>query len=60
MADKVKTSVFFAPDMLSALKKIGKARDVGYAEIVRTACREYIVKHAATVLEERKLMDSAK
>ena len=60
MADKVKVNIYMSPDMLSALKKLAAKRDVAYAELVRTACREYIVANAAAIVEHAKIMEAAK
>jgi hypothetical protein len=47
-------------DMLAALKKLSRMRDVAYAELVRTACREYIVKNAMQIASDHAAMDGAK
>ena len=60
MADKVKVNIYMSPDMLSALKKLAAKRDVAYAELVRTACREYIVKNAAQIIDDSKAMEAMK
>lgn len=60
MADKVKVNIYMSPDMLSALKKLSAKRDVPYAELVRTACREYIVANAASIVEQARTMEAMK
>ncbi len=60
MAEKIKCNIHFPPDMLAALKKLAHARDVSYAEIVRQACRAFIVANAADILQERRAMESVK
>jgi hypothetical protein len=46
--------------MLTALKKLAAMRDVSYAELVRTACREYIVANATQIANDRRVMDGTK
>lgn len=60
MADKVKVNIYMSPDMLSALKKLAAKRDTPYAELVRTACREYIVANASQIIEQSKTMEAMK
>lgn len=43
--------------MLQALKRLASLQDRPYAEIVRVACKEYILKHAESVVAERKALN---
>jgi hypothetical protein len=49
-----------SPDMLSALKKLAAKRDAPYSELVRTACREYLVANAGQIIEQAKTMEAMK
>jgi len=60
MADKIKVNIYMSPDMLKVLKKLAQMRDVAYAELVRTACREYIVKNAAQIQADRSTIEQAR
>lgn len=60
LADKVKVNIYMSPDMLSALKKLAAKRDVAYAELVRTACRDYIIKNAGQIMDESRTMEAMK
>lgn len=62
MSEKVKVNIYMTPDMLAALKNLAALRDVPYAEIVRTAVREYVMTHSdrlrlekVTISQEAKL-----
>ena len=57
MADKIKVNIYLPPDMLQALKRLAALQDRPYAEVVRVACREYILKHADSVVAERKALN---
>lgn len=54
MADKVKVNIYMSPEMLSALKKLADLQDRPYAELVRTACKEYILANAKKIAAERE------
>jgi hypothetical protein len=54
MAEKIKTNIYFDPAMLRGLKKLGELRGEPYAQIVRDACREYIVRHAEKIARDAK------
>lgn len=58
MADKVKVNIYMSPDMLAALKRLAAMQDVPYAEIVRAACRSYIVEQRSRIEHEKKVIDS--
>ena len=60
MAEKVKVNIYMSPDMLAVLKKLSAKREVPYAELVRTACREYIVANAATIMQDAKTFEGMK
>lgn len=53
MADKVKVNIYMSEDMLAALKKLAALKDVPYAELVRTAVRDFILANASKINEER-------
>jgi hypothetical protein len=57
MADKVKVNIYMSPDMLSALKRLARMQDVPYAEVVRAACRSYIVEQRARIEHEKHVID---
>jgi hypothetical protein len=59
VADKIKVNIYISPDMLKILKKLAAIREVAYAELVRTACREYIVRHATQITADRDAMERA-
>lgn len=59
MADKVKVNIYMSPDMLQALKRLAAMQDVPYAELVRAACRDYIVQHRGRIEHERQAMEAA-
>ena len=56
MAEKIKANIYFSPDMLRALKQIGNHRGQPYAEVVRQACREYILANAMKAQREFEAM----
>jgi hypothetical protein len=58
MAEKVKVNLYMSPNMLSALKRLAELQDLPYAEVVRTACKEYIVANAQRIATERGTIDS--
>jgi hypothetical protein len=59
MSEKVKVNIYMSEDMLAALKKLAKLQDRPYAELVRVACKAFIVANAKLIAEEREIMDKA-
>lgn len=57
MSEKVKVNIYMTPEMLKALKHLAKLMDRPYAEVVRVACKNYILTHAAGIAAERAAMD---
>jgi len=57
MADKVKVNIYLPPDMLTALKRLAAMMDRPYAEVVRVACKQYILAHAESIAAERKALN---
>lgn len=51
--EKVKINVYMSPVMLEALKKLAVKQDRPYAQLIREACREYILTTARTMKEQR-------
>lgn len=58
MADKVKVNIYMSPQMLEALKRLAAMQDVPYAEVVRAACRTYIVEQRGRIEHERNVLDA--
>ena len=57
MSDKVKVNIYMSPAMLAALKRLANMQDRPYAEVVRLACKDYILANAATITAERAALD---
>lgn len=57
MSEKVKVNIYMSPDMLAALKRLARLMDRPYAEVVRVACKNYILANAESIAAERKAMD---
>lgn len=58
VADKVKINLYMSADLLAAMKKLAARRDQSYAELVRTACRDYVIAHAQTIIKSSKTMET--
>lgn len=47
-----KINIYFSDPVLEALKKMAAARGTTYSELIREACRAYVIKEAPRILEE--------
>lgn len=55
-ADKVKINLYFARSDLAALKKLAEKMDIPYSQLIRQACREYIVANAARIAQDARTL----
>ena len=49
---KVKINIYFDDRMLEALRRIGQARGITYSELIREACRQYVMTESGKVVQE--------
>lgn len=64
-ADKIKTmtrasagndkiNIYFNAQVLAAMKRLALARGTTYSELIREACREFVLKEGPKLLDEVK------
>lgn len=49
---KTKINIYFDGRMLEAMRRIGEARGVTYSELIREACRRYVMEESGKVIQE--------
>ena len=49
---KVKISIYFDERILEGMRRIGEARGVTYSELIRLACRNYVIAEGGKVVQE--------
>lgn len=50
---KTKINIYFDDRILEALRRIGAARGVTYSELIREACRRFVVIEGGKVVQEQ-------
>lgn len=60
MAEKVKVNMFMSPDLLAKLKHLAKLQDVSYSEVIRAACRDYIVANRERLERDAVILEMVK
>lgn len=58
-AGNEKINIYFNSQVLAALRRIALARGTTYSELVREACREFVLKEGQTVVAETKAIKEA-
>ena len=53
-AGNTKINIYFNDAVLAALKKLALARGTTYSEMIREACREFVLREGPKVLGEVK------
>lgn len=56
--DRVKVNLFLQADVLAALKKMATIRGTTYSDLVREACRRFVVAEAGKLIEDQKQLDA--
>lgn len=56
--DRVKVNLFLQADVLAAMKKMATIRGTTYSDLVREACRRFVVAEASKLIEEQKQLDA--
>lgn len=49
-----KINIYFNAQVLAALRRLALARGTTYSELIREACRDYVLKEGPKVLGESK------
>ena len=44
--------MYFDSPVFEAIRRIGEARGQTYSEVIRIACREYVIAHGGRVVKE--------
>lgn len=60
MGDKVRINLYIGQDLIKALKKLAEALDVSYAELIRSACRDYVIRNHERLEAERRKISEVK
>lgn len=50
--DRVKINLYFQNNILDGYKKLAKMRGTTYSELIREACRQYLVSEGGKVLQD--------
>lgn len=53
-AGNQKINLYFNEKVLDALRKMALARGTTYSELIREACRDYVIKRGPTVITDSK------
>lgn len=53
-AGNEKINIYFNTQVLAAMKRLALARGTSYSELIREACREFVLKEGPNVLAETK------
>jgi len=54
--DRVRLNLYFDSRVLEAILRMAEARGTTYSEVIRMACREYVLKHGGDVVKESVTM----
>lgn len=51
--DLIKLNLYFQPQVLEGMKRIAVAKGTTYSELVRMACREYVLREGGKLVQEQ-------
>ena len=54
--DLIKLNLYFQPQVLEGLKRVAAAKGTTYSELIRTACREYVVREGGRLVQEATVL----
>lgn len=49
---RIRLNLYFDNPVFEAIRIIGSARGQTYSEVIRIACREYVLEHSGKVIKE--------
>lgn len=50
--DRIKINIYFQERVLEGMRRLAAARGTTYSELIREACREYVVREGGKVLAD--------
>jgi metal-responsive CopG/Arc/MetJ family transcriptional regulator len=56
--DRIKVNVYLQRNVLEGLKKIAMLKGTSYAELIRQATQDYLLREAKRVIEEKRQIDA--
>jgi hypothetical protein len=56
VGDRVRINFYFDEQVFEAMKKLAALKNVTYSELIRAACREYVVREGAAAIEAGKII----
>ena len=54
--DRIKINMYFQNRVLEGMRRIAEAKGTTYSELIREACREYVIREGAKVLQDNLLL----
>jgi hypothetical protein len=56
VGDRVRINFYFDEQVFEAMKKLAALKNVTYSELIRTACREYVVREGTAAIAAGKVI----
>lgn len=60
VGDRIRVNFYFDSQVLEALRKIADLKNTTYSELLRIACREYVIREGSRAIEARQIMKDIK
>jgi metal-responsive CopG/Arc/MetJ family transcriptional regulator len=51
IGQRVRINFYFDQQMLDALRQLATVKNVSYSELIRTACRDYVVREGSLIIQ---------
>ena len=60
IGDRVRVNFYFDSQVFEAMQIIARIKNTTYSELIRTACREYVVREAAAAASSAQMIKDLK
>lgn len=54
--DRKKINIYFQENVLEGLRRLAEARGTTYSELIREACRQYVVNESGKVIADNTIL----
>ena len=54
--DRVKINIYFQARVLEGMRRLAEAKGTTYSELIREACRDYVVREGGKVISENQTL----
>ncbi len=60
IGERVRVNFYFDSQVFEAMQKLAELHNTTYSELIRVACREYVVREGTKALEDRQVIREIK